>query len=554
MADEREVLEVDVLVIGGGPAGLSAALHARRLLNAAGNDEAMVLCLEKGPAIGSHILSGCVMDPRGLDELIPDWRDQGAPVEAIVDSEGVYYLTPWFKVRIPTPPPMANHGNAIVSAGELSKWLAGRCEAAGVEVFPEFPAAELLFEGDRVVGVRTGDKGIGKDGARKANFEPGMEVRAPVTILAEGSRGSCTKVLVERLGLQGTNPQSYSTGAKEIWKLPPGRFPKGRVVHTMGFPLDTHTYGGSFLYGMDGEHVALGFVVGLDYLNPYTDAHRALQEFKQHPWVRKLLGGGELVCYGAKTIPMGGLYAMPRLYADGVLLAGDSGGFLNGARLKGVHLAIKSGMMAAETAVDAIGAGDTSATALQAYERRFRESWAWSELRKVRNFHQGFQGGFFSGLFHAATQQVTGGRGLWLDPFPAQPDHTRMLNHEAYAARFGHAPRRPERNWDGRLTYDKLGDLYTSGTKHEEDQPVHLHVADPEVCITKCASEFGNPCEHFCPAAVYEIVPDGDAGGTRLQINASNCVHCKTCDIMDPYAIITWVTPEGGGGPRYSRM
>lgn len=559
MSEAREVLEVDVLVVGGGAAGLAAAITAARLLAHAGNDEAMVVVLEKGKEIGHHILSGCVMDPRGLAELFPDYRERGAPIEAECTTESVYVMAPTFKFPIPAPPPMHNKGNLIVSAGELCRWLAGEAEAAGVEVFPEFPAAELIFEtaGDdgelRVVGVRTGDKGIGKDGARQSNYEPGMEVRAPVTILAEGSRGSCTKVLVEKLGLQGHHPQSYATGAKEIWKLPTGRFAPGRVVHTMGYPLDLHTFGGSFIYGMDAEHISLGFVVGLDYLNPTTDAHRALQDFKRHPYLQDMLKDGELVCYGAKTIPEGGLYAMPRIYAGGVMLAGDSGGFLNSARLKGVHLAIKSGMMAAETAVEAVQAKDPSAQKLSAYDDRFKASWAYTELRGVRNFHQGFRGGLFAGMFHAAAQQITGGRGLWLDPLPAGPDHERMLTKEAYAARFGTAPAVPAEDFDGSTTFSKTDDLYASGTKHEEDQPVHLLVADTDLCLTTCTQEFGNPCQQFCPAAVYEMVTS-EEGERRLQINASNCVHCKTCDIMDPYAQITWVTPEGGGGPRYSRM
>jgi electron-transferring-flavoprotein dehydrogenase len=452
---------------------------------------------------------------------------------------------------------MHNKGNLIVSAGELCRWLAGQAEEAGVEVFPEFPASELIYETvdgeERVVGVRTGDKGIGKDGTKQSNYEPGMEVRAPVTILAEGSRGSCTKALVEKLDLHGHHPQNYATGAKEIWKLPTGRFAKGRVVHTMGYPLDLHTFGGSFIYGMDEETISLGFVVGLDYLNPTVDAHRMLQDFKTHPYLQELLKDGELVCYGAKTIPEGGLYAMPRLYAGGVMLAGDSGGFLNSARLKGVHLAIKSGMMAGETAVEAVQAKDVSAAKLSAYDDRFRASWAHTELRKVRNFHQGFRGGLFAGMFHAAMQQITGGRGLWLDPMPSGPDHERMLTKEQYAARFGHKPAVAEENFDGAVTFSKMDDIYVSGTKHEEDQPVHLLVADTDLCLTKCTVEYGNPCEQFCPAAVYEMVAS-EAGERRLQINASNCVHCKTCDIMDPYAQITWVTPEGGGGPRYTRM
>ncbi len=548
---ERESLDVDALIVGAGPAGLAAAIRLKRLLGEAGRGDATVLVLEKGSEPGRHILSGCVMDPIGIRELIPDFLAKGAPIEAEVTSEAVYFLTRKWRFPIPTPPPMRNHGNLIVALGHLVKWLAARAEEVGVEVYPEFPGAEPLVEGGRVVGIRTGDKGTGKDGKPKGSYQPGMDVRAPVTILAEGSRGSLTKALVERLGLGGRHPQAYATGVKEIWKLPAGRFPRGHVVHTMGFPLDRETFGGSFVYGLSGDRISLGFVVGLDYRDPTTDPHRLLQEFKTHPWMRGVLEGGELVSYGAKTIPEGGLYAMPRLYADGLLLAGDSAGFLNSARLKGVHLAIKSGMLAAEAAAAAIVGGDPSAARLARVEDLFRDSWAWRELRRVRNFHQGFRGGFYRGLMHASLQFATGGRGLWKDPLPAGPDHERM---ETLSRRFGDGGPAPRpKIADGQLTFDKVSDLYVSGTGHEEDQPVHLRVADLDLCASRCAVEYGNPCQNFCPANVYEMV-EAPGGGRRLQINAANCVHCKTCDIMDPYQVITWVTPEGGGGPSYDGM
>jgi electron-transferring-flavoprotein dehydrogenase len=406
-----------------------------------------------------------------------------------------------------------------------------------------------------VIGVRTGDKGIDKHGQRKGNFEPGVELRAKVTILAEGARGHLTKQLVPRLKLDaGRFPQVYSIGVKELWEVPKGRLAQGAVIHTMGYPLDSHTFGGGFVYGFTDERVSLGLVVGLDYRDPFLDPHGLFQAFKQHPLLREILEGGKLLRYGARTISEGGWYSVPRSYADGVLLVGEAAGYLNAMRLKGIHLAIKTGMLAAETALEALVADDSSAARLAAFEDKVARSYVKSELYGVRNFHQGFKHGLWAGLFHSGLQMATGGRGL-VDPMRPSRGYAEVHKLADYygpgTTRDAFARFKPDRT----LTFDRLTDVFHSGTKHDEDQPVHLLVADTNVCETRCREEYGNPCEKFCPAAVYEMVPKGvDPKDLRLQINFSNCVHCKTCDVMDPYQIITWVTPEGGGGPRYDDL
>jgi electron-transferring-flavoprotein dehydrogenase len=568
---ERESLEMDVVFVGAGPANLSGALHLARLV--AEHDrligegkrggkplgEIQIGVIEKGAYVGAHILSGAVMDPKALRELIPDFEAQGAPLESPVTSDSFLYLTKSRAIKSPiTPPPLKNHGYYVVSLNKLVAWLGEKCEEAGVNIFPEFPGAEMLYdERDAVVGVRTGDKGINKEGKPKANFEPGVDLLAKVTVLGEGPRGSLTKQLSQRLNLnEGREPQVYSIGIKELWELPDDRYPAGSVTHTLGYPSDAQTYGGGWIYGLQNRVVNLGYVTGLDYRDPLLDPHAEFQRFKQHPFLARLLEGGKLLRYGAKTIAAGGYFSMPQLYSDGVLLVGDCASFLNAQRIKGIHTAIKSGMLAAEAIFDALVADDFSARQLSGYARRVEESWIMKELRGVRNFHSAFNRGRWLGLANAGLQFVTGGRSWGLfDRAGAEPGHAVMGKLSEYGYRGDDITQRYDGlRFDGKLTFNKLTDVYHAAVGHDEDQPAHLHVLDTEICSTRCAEEFGNPCQRFCPAAVYEMVEGGADGRRKLQINFSNCVHCKTCDIMDPYQIINWVTPEGGGGPDYKGM
>jgi len=548
---QREQLEADVLIVGAGPAGLSCALHLANLIKKHNESKTApelsaenIYVLEKGREIGAHQLSGAIMNPKALAELVPDFAGS-APLDTPVTDSAALLFARNSSFRFPvTPPPFQNKGNYVVSLNKLTKWLGGLVESAGVNVFKEFGGAQLLYEGERVAGVITEDKGLDKNGKPKDNYTPGYELRARVTVLAEGTRGSLTKQLVATKKLQNINPQSYGIGIKELWDVQPGRIRPGYVAHTLGWPVPTSMYGGGWIYGLSNNRVSIGLVVALEYADPQFDPHAAFQTWKAHPFLRNLLEGGKLVRYGAKSLPYGGWYAMPRNSVDGALIIGDSGSFLDSQRLKGIHLAIKSGMLAAETIFEALKAGDYSAKTLGAFQQKIDGSYIKSELWKVRNFHQSFQHGMLRGFVHAGLQQITGGRGL-VDPMLAAPGYTHYEKIHGRPA--------PERfKGDGKLTFDRLTDVYHSGTRHEEDQPCHLIVRDLNICSTRCAEEYGNPCQYFCPAAVYEIAREN--GVPRLKINAANCVHCKTCDIADPYQIIDWVVPEGGGGPNYEGM
>lgn len=557
MPAERETLEVDLLFVGAGPASLAGALRFQALAAAAkesggGAGDLTVAVIEKSGEIGGHALSGAVLDPVALRELVPDYREKGAPIDCDVATEALYFLTERGRFKAPLlPPPFKNHGNHVVSLNRLVTWMGKLAEEKEVQVFPGFPAAELLFDGETVVGVRTRDQGVGKDGREKAGFQPGVDIRAKVTVLGEGPRGTLAKVLVKRQRLDaGKNKQIYATGIKEVWEVPAGRIAPGHVIHTAGYPLGNRAYGGGFAYGMKENKVSLGLVVGLDHGDPLLDPHHEFQKWKSHPVLRSILEGGKVLNYGAKTIPEGGYFAIPRPFTDGCLLVGDSAGLLNAQRLKGIHLAMKSGMLAAETAFDALRKGDVSAAALSPYEKRLDESSVGRELWKCRNFRQAFSGkSFWRGVAASAGQLLLGGRGL-------RARLETHEDHEYYRKLESGAPYpKDEFRPDKTLTFDKLTDVYFSGAQHEQDQPCHLRVADTDVCATKCVVEYGNPCQRFCPAHVYEMVDDGaKPHGRKLQINAENCVHCKTCDVADPYAIITWVPPEGGGGPNYAGM
>jgi electron-transferring-flavoprotein dehydrogenase len=550
---ERETLDVDVLVVGAGPAGLAAALRLSQLQAAQGGEPLTVAVVDKAREAGAHSLSGALLDPSTLRELIPDFAAKGAPLACEVTADSVYLLTPDGQFRLPiTPPPFQNHGNYVISLSQFVKWLAGQVEAAGTDLFMGFAGQSVLFDGARVVGIRTGDRGVGKHGTPRGSIELGADIRAKVTIFADGVRGHLTKQLLRTLPLGSAQPAQYAIGLKELWDIPAGRLAPGTVIHTLGYPLRQEEFGGSWIYAMPEGRLSLGFVVGLDYKDPLFDPHAALQRFKQHPFVRELLQGGHLVRFGAKALPEGGWNTQPTLFADGALIAGDAANFVNSMRLKGIHLAMRSGMLAAETAFEAVRAGDTSRARLRRYKTAIDASAIRTELYPVRNVHQAFGYGTYVGAAFAGLAMAT--KGWWPGDLAGHAGHTQMETLDAY---YGLRKRDIIRGSnavapDRVLTFDKVTSVHYSGTAHEENQPVHLLV-HTDVCHSVCGPEYGHPCVRFCPANVYEMVDNG-TGGRRLQINASNCVHCKTCDIMDPYGVITWVAPEGGEGPQYDGM
>jgi electron-transferring-flavoprotein dehydrogenase len=564
--EEREMMELDVLFVGGGVACLSGALHLMNLLKEHNTkvdqekegkklDELTIGLLEKGADIGSHSLSGAVMDPIALRELVPDFLEKGAPLEGAISEEEVCLLTKNGRIRSPIiPPPLNNHGNYVVSLAKLTTWLGGLVEESGVDIFPGFAGTEILYDDDRVAGVRTGDKGIDPDGNRKSNFEPGIDLRAKVTVFGEGTRGSLAKELIKKLGLDdGKNPQTYVAGVKEIWEVPEGRFEPGRVVHTMGYPL-RNTYGGGFVYGMKENMVSVGLLTGLDSEDPFVDPHLEFQKFKLHPFVAEILEDGKLIQYGAKTAPVGGYFSIPKVAFDGGLLVGDSASLFISQKIKGIHVAMKSGMLAAEAVFDALLKDDFSEPQLKNYEVALYKSYLGKELYRVRNFHQAFQKGLWIGLIKAGFQYILGGR-ILKGRLSAKPDyaHTRKVA-DLYGTDSPSDEQKGLIKFDGTKTFDKESDVYYSGTTHEEQQPPHLRIPDLNVCYTVCREEYQNPCTSFCPANVYEMETDEATGKPSLKLNFSNCVHCKTCDIKDPYENIMWVPPEGGGGPKYTMV
>lgn len=574
MSIEREELPVDVAIVGGGPAGLSCAIHLNRLVKAhdeavtAGSkqgdkfgDEFMIALIEKGGEVGNHQLSGAIMNPLAIKELMPDWLERGAPVESPVLSDEVYFFTDKAAYKFPvTPPPMNNHGNYIISLGRFSKWLAGIAEEEGVNVFTGFAGREVLYDGDNIKGVRTGDKGIDHEGNPRGNFEPGMDITARVTVFSEGTRGSLTKEITNKFHLtRGRNPQIYGTGVKEVWEILPEKWKEGRVIHTMNYPLKTETFGGSFIYSYKDNKICLGFITGLDYKDPFEDPHLNFNLFKNHPFVRNLLEGGKMLNYGAKTVPEGGYDSVPKAVLNGGIIIGDSAGLVNNMKLKGVHNAIKSGMLAAETIFDALlknkpnqqDAGILTEPELAPYEEKLENSYVKRDMKEARHFHNGFKGGLYIGSMKAGLQTAL--KGKWpATRIPGHEDGKAMKTIESYYGSTHVSPKtfKP----DGVITFDKLTNVFNSGTKHDEHQPCHLQVSDYELCATRCTEEYGNPCEKFCPAAVYEMIPNEEKNRKELRVNFSNCVHCKTCDIKDPYGIINWVTPQGGEGPVYVGM
>ncbi len=564
--EDREILEVDVLFVGAGIASLSGALHLMNLIHdhnekiASGGDgkpleEISVAVLEKGAYVGAHNLSGAVLIPDALKALVPD-AEKTAPLEAEVTSEDVWLMTKDRAFRSPVMPPfLKNHGAYVISLSKFTKWLGDLAEESGVDIFPGFAGTEVLYEGKRVKGIRTGDKGVDEEGRPKGNFEPGIDLHAKVTVFGEGTRGSLTKILINEHRLnKGKNVQTYVVGVKEVWEVPEDRVAAGRVIHTAGYPLKQNTYGGGFVYGMRNNCVTVGLIIGLDYKDPAMDPHREFQKFKLHPHISKLLEGGRLLQYGAKTAPVGGYFAIPELAVDGGLLIGDAANLFNSQKIKGIHIAQHSGMLAAETIFEGLLVDDFSQTRLAGYEAKLYASDAGKELYRARNFHQAFHHGLFFGALRGGLQYLLGGRD-WRQRLYAASDNEsleKVQTHYGIAAPTGE--QMGDIKYDGELTFDRETDNYYSGVSHEERQPSHLHIRDRRICVTTCWEEYRSPCTRFCPAKVYEIRINEETADRKLVVNFTNCLHCKTCDVKDPFSNITWVPPEGEGGPKYTMV